>query len=44
MVKSGAELKTLAFLRALPAASRAELLQNTVVHASAPSVATVYAV
>lgn len=36
MTEPGAELKTLAFLGALPAVSRAELLQNAVVHAVTP--------
>ena len=36
MTESGSELKTLTLLRALPAASRAELLQNAVVHAVTP--------
>ena len=36
MTEPGPELKTLSFLRALPAASRAELLQNAVVHAVTP--------
>ena len=36
MTELGSELKTLTLLRALPATSRAELLQNAVVHAVTP--------